>query len=459
MLESKNDCVTESEEYLKSLCDKLFLSLWSYPNVYRDQKDNGKGQGKELCDLLVVFGNDVIIFSDKQCAFKRTDNLATDWERWYKKTVLESAKQAWGAERWMRKFPGRLFLDKMCTVPFPIPLPNPVEMKVHIIVVSHAVSEVCREEIGGSGSLTLSSTLSDDMESEEFLISDLDQGRTFVHVLDDVTLDIVLNNLTTVSDFVSYLSKKEKLFRSGKYIRVDGEENLLGYYLENLNEAEDHDFPSLDRYEACHVPDDIWDNFQCRPERLRQLKADRISYTWDGIIEKFTLHIVNKTLYHSSHENGYALEKALRFLSSENRTRRRMLSRQLLELAHMTKKGQVNKRVALSVVPYEPTYVFLVAGKPDNITEDQYRAYRRKVLHANCMAIKYRYPSAGHIVGIAVGVHSLEDTMTEDLQYLDAQVWNDELQQEALELMKYYKIPVELPERKYLTEREYPEPL
>jgi len=31
----------------------------------------------------------------------------------------------WGAERWIQQFPTRLFLDKACTVPFPLALPDP----------------------------------------------------------------------------------------------------------------------------------------------------------------------------------------------------------------------------------------------------------------------------------------------------------------------------------------------
>jgi hypothetical protein len=49
--------VTESERYLSRLCHHSFLSMWSYPGIFRDQgKIGGKGDGKELCDLLVVFG-------------------------------------------------------------------------------------------------------------------------------------------------------------------------------------------------------------------------------------------------------------------------------------------------------------------------------------------------------------------------------------------------------------------
>lgn len=62
---------TDSERALARLARRAFLSLWSYPNVYSDEgRSGGKGDGNELADLLVVFGNDVLLFSDKHCAFQ-----------------------------------------------------------------------------------------------------------------------------------------------------------------------------------------------------------------------------------------------------------------------------------------------------------------------------------------------------------------------------------------------------
>src|SRR5271154_3975523 len=106
--------VTGSERYLARLCRRSFLSMWSYPGVFRDQKAAaaGKGDGKELCDLLVVFENHVIIFSDKNCQFNDALNLKIAWPRWFKKAIQNSARQVWGAERWIRQFPDRLFLDR-----------------------------------------------------------------------------------------------------------------------------------------------------------------------------------------------------------------------------------------------------------------------------------------------------------------------------------------------------------
>ena len=70
---AETEGTTKSERTLTRLARKAFLSLWSYPNVYSDEgRSNGKGDGKELVDLLVVFGNDVLLFSDKDCAFRNS---------------------------------------------------------------------------------------------------------------------------------------------------------------------------------------------------------------------------------------------------------------------------------------------------------------------------------------------------------------------------------------------------
>jgi len=94
---------TASERALAKLARQTFLSLWSYPNVVRDEPQaNGRVIGKEIADLLVVFEDDVVLFSDEDCAFPSTGNLDVDWSRWYRNAVERSAKQLWGAERQTR---------------------------------------------------------------------------------------------------------------------------------------------------------------------------------------------------------------------------------------------------------------------------------------------------------------------------------------------------------------------
>ncbi len=61
-----------------------------------------------MCDLLAVMGDDVIVFSDKHCVLEPRKSLEIDWQRWFRAAVQAGAKQAWGAERWLRDYPQRV---------------------------------------------------------------------------------------------------------------------------------------------------------------------------------------------------------------------------------------------------------------------------------------------------------------------------------------------------------------
>jgi len=158
----KQDGVTSAERFLARLGTKSFLSLWSYPGVYRDQGKRGNGDGKEICDLLVVFGDDVILFSDKDCRFPSSGNLDLDWARWFRRAVFNSAAQVWGAERWLRENPDRVFVDRRCAQRLPVPLPDSTRLRVHRIVIAHDAARRCRELLGGSGSLVIFPALTGD---------------------------------------------------------------------------------------------------------------------------------------------------------------------------------------------------------------------------------------------------------------------------------------------------------
>lgn len=99
--------------------------------MYTDEGRHGSGDGKELCDLLVVFGNDVILFSDKACMFTGHEDINVAWYRWYRRAIEKSAKQLNGAESWLKRFPERIFLDKDCKTSLPIKLPQEPERRIH----------------------------------------------------------------------------------------------------------------------------------------------------------------------------------------------------------------------------------------------------------------------------------------------------------------------------------------
>jgi hypothetical protein len=115
---------TASERLLADLGDAAFLQLWSYPNLFYDKKKGGKGDGKELCDMLVVCGDDVIIFSDKHIHYQEDKPLEVTWPRYYRKAVQEAVKQINGANRIIREFPEKIYTDSACTQRLPIELPG-----------------------------------------------------------------------------------------------------------------------------------------------------------------------------------------------------------------------------------------------------------------------------------------------------------------------------------------------
>ena len=73
---------------------------------------------KELCDLLIVFDNHIIIFSDKDCVYRNSDDPKVDWRRWYKRAIQKSAEQLIGAKNWIIRYPDRIAVDAKCSQKF-----------------------------------------------------------------------------------------------------------------------------------------------------------------------------------------------------------------------------------------------------------------------------------------------------------------------------------------------------
>lgn len=237
---------TTSERYLAKLAEQSFLNLWCYPNPYRDQGRTKGREGKELCDLLVVCGRNIIIFSEKNISWPEGDvNLA--WRRWAKRALIASARQARGAERWIREHPSRIFLDPKCAHKFPIDIPRGEGATIHCVIVARGAGRACAKHFGDDiGSLRVCAEIRGEQhcsaDALPFTVGDVDPRGTFMHVMDDVTLDIVLGELDTVLDFTDYLMKKATLVRSGLLRTAAGEQDLLAHYSIRLNEDGEHDF-------------------------------------------------------------------------------------------------------------------------------------------------------------------------------------------------------------------------
>ena len=332
--------LTTTERYLARLAERSFLNLWSYPNPYRDQGQPSSGDGKELCDLLVVCGRDIIIFSEKNIAWPPMRDVQIAWRRWAKRALLDSTRQARGAERWITQFPHRIFLDSGCTQRFPIELPEKGEAVIHRIVVARGAGEACKQHFrDGIGSLRIRPDILGDRhcapESQPFAVGDLDPSGSYVHVMDDITLDIVLGELDTVVDFTDYLTKKATFVRSGRLRWAVGEHDLLAHYAIRVNEDGEHDFVENRtlRGKPLDLAPGLYAGLASDPRNWARKEADRISYFWDRLIESFTSHMIDGTSV-ILEDHDYDLKKhelGVRYMALQRRVVRRGLGRAVAE--------------------------------------------------------------------------------------------------------------------------------
>lgn len=401
---TKSQGVTPTEQYLAKLAEETFLSLWSYPNVWRDKRPNGTqaGDGKELCDLLVIFDNHVIIFSDKHIEYKQHDIPAIAWNRWYNNCIRRIADSLYGAEKWIRQYPTRIFLDPRCTKRIPVSMPHGGSLIVHRIAVARGAGTACREHFaGGSGSLMVtpdivgdahflrSSGPSNQQNTHEtafcgpFMVGQIDPSQGYIHVLDDISLDILMNTLDTVQDLTDYLIAKEKFILSGHLVAATGEEDLLAYYLRHTDSAGKHQFTLPGNKSRIAIDSGYWDDFNKSPQRRAQIEADKISYLWDDLIERFAFHALNDSQYMATDRGAAGTEPIVRYLAREPRLRRRLLTHAaagMVSRARQTESGVLQVRIIEPSFPGNPYYVFLSLKRLTKLTYDEYRLSRRKCL-------------------------------------------------------------------------------
>lgn len=453
---SRGEGLTPQERYIGQICEKTFLSLWSYPGIHRDQK-NGTNTGKEVCDLLVVFENHIIIFSAKSCDFPKSDDVALDWGRWYKRAIHKSAEQIWGAERWILKNPDRLFTDPECSTKLPIPLPIAEKARVHRIAVAHGVAPRCKEVLKGSGSLLFDSDISGKqahVQGKPFTVGFIDPKKGFVHVFDDTTFDIILKTLDTITDFVTYLSEKESLISSGRHISFAGEEDLLAFYLQNTNGQGKHCLELLKSGDRIVIDSGFWDVFINSEERKAQIKEDKASYFWDTIIERLNKHILDNSLYYTNSSSISEIEISIRFLAKEPRFHRRVLSKGFLDIICKTPSNGKFTRVIPSSEPEGPVYIFLVVSNFGFSSHAKYREFRRGLLQDYCLITKLKFPHKKDFIGIATEPGN-SGPKSEDLIYFNASDWTEEQAQKARELQQQTGIMTKITAG-HIHEDEYP---
>ncbi|MBR1256404.1 hypothetical protein JQ634_22195 [Bradyrhizobium sp. AUGA SZCCT0240] len=427
--------MTASERFLADLCERSFLSLWSYPNLFRKP-------AKELTDLLVVFGNDLILFSDKSCAFPDSRDADLDWERWFRRSISNSAAQITQAENWIKRQPDRVYLDVNATQRLPLALPHPDRMRFHRILIALNSGERCQAATGHSP-LELSPKTIDN--EKPFAVGRISNTNGWVHVFTEATLPVILSELSTVADFLDYLRKKESLYEEGKYVRSQSELDLLAYFLWN-----GRTFPVVEA-EQWETQPHLWGQIDSDPQFLAARKENEVSVFWDRLIEHLNDLYMRQDLESGNDHEISDHERVLRVMAAETRFDRRVASKWILERAELAKKGYVG-----SLLPsnqQDVLYVLLIGPGDGGKDHARYREARKKELSARCIAGKAAHPERRTILGIALDAKGVKGS-SEDFILMDTSDWTAEQIAEAERIRQDGKFFVG--NKRHLDEWEYP---
>lgn len=418
---------TESERYVNGLGAKSFLKFWTWPNLFRDQEG-----GKEICDLIIVFGNDILLISDKEIEFKSEKGELVGWKRWYKDAITKSFKQTKGAERWIKTYPDRLFVDKKCTTKFPINI-DLSKAKFHHILVTHGLENILEEKLG-YGSLRFNNDINLG-DTEPYNIGKIN-NELFVHVFTEKTLKDCLEHFDTTSDFLNYLKVREIFFNLDKNVSINAEGDLISLWYESYDESSNLRNILINERLTQEAVDLVYPKFSEfieREEFKRKKEYEKNSYVWDEFINRFSFHILNGTS--EGNENWtqiHEIEEKLRIMAQTNRFQRRLLGEGFIDMFYKFK----NKRGTRAILVEEINQVFLFMCLPfmDKFKGkvEEYRAVRRKMLTDYAYIYKYLQPSLNSLVliGFRSAVDNEELTSDffddgNDFAYIDFGDWSE----------------------------------
>ncbi len=382
-----------AEKFIHELASKTFLTDWCYLSPKLPD-------GKELCDLLVVFDEIAIIWQIKDLKLNK-DGKCNKSEK------KKNLRQLSGARRQLfdLKTPIRLKNPRRGEELF-----NPAQIKQ-----IYSVSVLLGEE-------------------EEFSPLVEIVKKYTVHIFRRHFTKIILSELDTISDFIEYLKEKENLINTNKnLVIVGGEEELFAFYLLN-----NKNFKRFEKADHILIEHGSWKHLQNKPEYKSKKKADEISYGWDGIINR-------------AHEGSPEYEIVARELARPNRFMRRYLSKVFFEAhveAHEDKKHDLFRRILLSEGTEGTTYCFLFQDDPEP------RGRRKSMLGVICYIARGMNKKSRKVLGIATE-KKIRPECSYDFCLMDIPEWTEECQRHMEKLQKETGIFVN-PIVGHTSEDEYP---
>jgi hypothetical protein len=344
--------VNASESRLTEIAERSFLKLWSYPNPYRTK-------GKEIADVIVVCGDDVIVFSDKASVYRHDDQMI-GWNRWYRRAVTESVKQLSGAYRLLTDEKPAIYLDERASQAFPFALPSTRQRRLHLVAVARAEMESLAQWPG----LSFDNTAG---PQKPFCIGLLKVRHRLVHVFDSLTLDVLLAELDTISDFIGYLYRREKAITCSASVRFRELDLLMLYLLERSNGQWGLVFPQ--RAAPAAIPEGLWEDpyaVQCRDQSRA---ANRPSYAIDRLIDHFHTEYVSGRELQEQSFPCEAREKALRNMARESRFGRRIIATEIFDILNEADQTFWASTIESSEFP-GVRYVWLAYPQPSQGTDE-----------------------------------------------------------------------------------------
>lgn len=412
--------VNDSEARLAKLSRQTFLSMWSYQNPFYDE-------GKELCDVLVVFGDDVIIISDKVICYSEGKDAKTAWNRWYRKAVLESVVQLRGALKTIKRSPEAIHLDARVSSPFPLKFPDANRARYHLIAVAHGSEEECIRRFG-SPSLGVDSDLTD--SGEQLMVGV--KFPEFVHVVNRTTLDALFECFDTTADLIKYLTTKASLF-SREHVRLTGEEDLIGAYMRSRRPDGASPLDAL-----CDVSEDgirrvspgVWSllrtdqNFQWRKASLAP------SYLIDEVIEHVASeYLAGRVLGNQGKTLAYHAA-AFQVLAAESRIARMLIG---LAVADVLQEHPSTFWSTVVESTDQPGVLYLWLIYPqveDDVSDEKIEAIVGDVLEKYIFVAMGKFSDSHTVCGIAMP--NAQSTRTSRVYRMMARnVWTPDMQKEA----------------------------
>lgn len=372
--------LNRAEQFVAWLCHRAFLNLWTHPNPV------GK-KGKELCDCLIVCGLHIIIISVKEIEYRDTGD-ASGWKRWSRAAIDKSAKQIWGAERWLRAS-DRVFRNDGRE----IVLPPTDERIYHRISVS----------LGGRREVPLHWG---------------DLGHGFVHVFDESILVEAFRELDTISDFVNFLSAAESLVERGvrPVFIGGGAEDFLALYVRHGSSfgcpTEVDSAPS-----TVVIESGIWKALTESPEFIERNRNLKPSYAWDRLIDHYADDLLTNGMFDMHSKEVTKNELALVAMALQPRGHRAGLADALLEFL-----GPNGTTIAARAVvgANSTAFVFLGGDSSD-------REFRTQQLALRCLVVRGRCPGIDTVVGIATDRPEVgKSGYSSDIAYLYLPTWGED---------------------------------